>query len=281
MKARIDEIAKRYRDIVAKGRADGKNVAADNLQHFLNGKGGRPHPRRDAAPRVRRRYRRGGQEPGRVRNLAQRGSQQDVTRRQEDLPRSLGPHAHRRQDHGTVLRERTSTLTSTGAFDLSMIENEVTISGRVQHKWHDPDDWHEGLSAYIPGYGNISDEAHPEVPGRQGLHDGVGVDAIAERPHQGGQDLEHEAVHVVGPVALGRFVAVHAIADELVRVDDADPDFARRLRQVLDCYEVPWEDEHGATIVPVDLLADLDKCWNYTTKANDQRWLLTHKPHSG
>jgi hypothetical protein len=52
----------------------------------------------------------------------------------------------------------TSTITSRGTFELTMIEDTVSVFGTVHHRWHDPYDWHAGLSAYIPGFGNISDE---------------------------------------------------------------------------------------------------------------------------
>lgn len=52
----------------------------------------------------------------------------------------------------------TSTITSTGDFTRSRSGDVVTIEGTVKHHWWDPYDWHEGLGAYIPGFGNISDD---------------------------------------------------------------------------------------------------------------------------
>jgi hypothetical protein len=52
----------------------------------------------------------------------------------------------------------TSTIRSTGSFRLEMIEDIVRIHGTVDHHWHDPYDWHAGLSAWVPGFGSISDE---------------------------------------------------------------------------------------------------------------------------
>ncbi len=52
----------------------------------------------------------------------------------------------------------TSTIKSTGTFNLSCIENVVSIGGNVEHHWYDPYDWHAGLSAFIPGFGDVSDE---------------------------------------------------------------------------------------------------------------------------
>ena len=52
----------------------------------------------------------------------------------------------------------TSTIKSTGTFNLSCIENVVSIGGKVDHHWYDPYDWHAGLSAFIPGFGDVSDE---------------------------------------------------------------------------------------------------------------------------
>lgn len=50
-----------------------------------------------------------------------------------------------------------STLTSAGVFTLSMTCGELAISGSVSHDWFDPYDWHADLSAYIPGFGSVSD----------------------------------------------------------------------------------------------------------------------------
>jgi hypothetical protein len=52
----------------------------------------------------------------------------------------------------------TSTIRSTGRFDLEGLENTVNIGGSVNHHWYDPYDWHAGLGAYVPGFGNVSDE---------------------------------------------------------------------------------------------------------------------------
>ena len=77
-------------------------------------------------------------------------------------------------------------------------------------------------------------------------------------------------------MTFGRFVPVRSVGDRLVAFDDAGPDFADALRQVLDFYDVPWREQGGDVLVTTQLLADLDTCWNYTTKATDAAWLETH-----
>ena len=52
----------------------------------------------------------------------------------------------------------TFTLTSRGSFILNRNNNTINITGTVRHRWHDDYDWHAGLSAYIPGFGNITDD---------------------------------------------------------------------------------------------------------------------------
>lgn len=52
----------------------------------------------------------------------------------------------------------TSTLTSTGNFNLNAADNGlITIRESIQHSWYDRYDWHDGLSVTVPIFGNISD----------------------------------------------------------------------------------------------------------------------------
>ncbi|CAD5372854.1 hypothetical protein RA210_U230049 [Rubrivivax sp. A210] len=52
----------------------------------------------------------------------------------------------------------SSTLTSTGTFTISKAaDGTVTVTGTVVHDWRDPYDWHDGLTAPIPGFGNVPD----------------------------------------------------------------------------------------------------------------------------
>ena len=75
------------------------------------------------------------------------------------------------------------------------------------------------------------------------------------------------------------FRPVHAVGDRLVPAESpADAELVPRLRQVLAFYDVPFEESAGELMVPEAVAADLDTCWNYTSKANDEEWLRTHEP---
>lgn len=52
-----------------------------------------------------------------------------------------------------------SKITANGAFELTRTdENNISVSGIVTMNWKDPYDWHEGLGFYIPGSGYINDK---------------------------------------------------------------------------------------------------------------------------
>jgi len=154
---RVDAIVKKYRDMIAAARADGKNVAADNLQHWLDGKGG--------VRKIDVKWLRGF-------GCVTDAEDTNKGRFETSLNKQANGASHGDKKTFTDHWDRmftastrdelyyasgTSTLTSKGTFELSVIENEVTIGGTVLQHWHDPYDWHAGLSAYIPGFGSISD----------------------------------------------------------------------------------------------------------------------------
>lgn len=156
--SRLSTIAANFRAMVAAARGRSANVAADNLEHFLAGTG---TTRRLPVPWLR------GFSPL---TTAERTNQERFEGSFGDLAPDVGHGTSRTfHDHwsrmltasqGTELyyASGTSTIRSSGVFDLGTIENEVSISGRVRHHWYDPYDWHAGLSAYVPGFGSISDE---------------------------------------------------------------------------------------------------------------------------
>jgi hypothetical protein len=155
--AELDAIERRYRDMVQAARDDGKNVAADNLEHFLNGSGTK---RTLSVPWLR----------GFSTLLAAERANQVRFEDQLNSEANGMSHGDRRtkndywdkQFTASVFEELyyasgTSTIRSTGTFSLERIENVVNLGGTVTHHWHDPYDWHAGLSAFIPGFGSVSD----------------------------------------------------------------------------------------------------------------------------
>ena len=144
--------------MIAEARSQGKNVAADNLEHFLNASGNK-------------------------RTLDWKWLRQfDSVLRAEEVNRdrfikTLEKEAENakigkveildwwdsKQTAGTFKElyyaSGTFTVTSYGKFELSCANaGKVEISGAVDHYWWDPYDWHAGLGAYIPGFGNITDQ---------------------------------------------------------------------------------------------------------------------------
>ena len=155
LRAQLDQIVQRYRDMIAAARGRGANVAADNLQRFLDGTGGTVN--------LPVRWLRGFSEV----TGAERTNQERFETSLNNLANEMS-HGDRRtfRDHWDKMftgsgelyyASGTSTLTSTGSFDLEMIENELSIFGTVEQHWHDPYDWHAGLSASVPGFGSASD----------------------------------------------------------------------------------------------------------------------------
>ena len=51
----------------------------------------------------------------------------------------------------------TFTVSSYGEFILERKGCSVSIVGNLDHRWHDDYDWHVGLSAYVPGFGDVAD----------------------------------------------------------------------------------------------------------------------------
>ncbi|SHM61452.1 hypothetical protein [Flavobacterium chilense] len=50
-----------------------------------------------------------------------------------------------------------STLSSKCSFKITKKNNNYILSGEIIHSWNDRYDWHKGASAYIYGFGNIGD----------------------------------------------------------------------------------------------------------------------------
>jgi hypothetical protein len=154
----LADIERDYRAMIKSARDKGYNVAADNLQHWLDASG------TDRVLDVT--WLRG--------NSAVTGGEHVNQGRFE---RQLKEHAGRLvdgasetfSDHwdraltASVVTELyyasgTSELSSTGSFTLVRSGRTVTITGTVRQHWHDPYNWNAGQGAYIPGFGAVSDD---------------------------------------------------------------------------------------------------------------------------
>ena len=156
-KDKLDAIEKQYKDIIKKGRDKGANVAADNLEHFLDGSG---------TKRVLSvTWLRGFSSLTDAERVNQKRFETSLNKEANAIKhgekKTFNDHWDRQFTAGRseelYYASGTSTITSTGSFDLSCIENVVSIGGTVSDHWFDPYDWHAGLSAYVPGMGSVSD----------------------------------------------------------------------------------------------------------------------------
>ena len=153
----LDEIEQQYRDMIAASRKRGKNVAADNLEHFLASSG--------QARTLDWQWLRSFES---VRNAEERNREYFVKRLSTEAVALKHGEKRRIYDyfdatetaskfHELYYASGTFTVTSYGVFDLEKCDNTVAITGQVDHFWWDPYDWHAELSAYVPGFGSVSD----------------------------------------------------------------------------------------------------------------------------
>ncbi len=157
LKEKLDRITKTYKEMIKSSRKKGYDVAADNLQRFLDGTGG---IKKESSSWLR---------SFTAITSAQKVNEGRFEKALSDLALKVGKGKTKtfsdywdRQLTASVFTELyyasgTSSITSTGTFKLTRVGDKITITGTVTHKWHDPYDWHAGLAAYIPGYGSISD----------------------------------------------------------------------------------------------------------------------------
>ena len=154
----LDEIERRYRDMIAAARKAVKNVAADNLEHFLGASG---------TTRIL--------DWNWLRSFSSvvTAEKKNIKRFEEALKKKAETLLNGdniwfydywdRIETASSFSELyyasgTFTLTSYGQFFLSRNGNCISITGNIDHYWWDPYDWHAGLAAYVPGFGSVSDE---------------------------------------------------------------------------------------------------------------------------
>lgn len=154
----LDEILDLVRRMIAEARKKGANVAADNLEHWLNGSGAdrildwnwlRSYSVvQDAEKANRDRFadslRREAEnlKPGETKVFCDYWDRKATAPMLTDLYYASG----------------TFTITSYGCFTLSRGSDcKVRITGSVDHLFWDPYDWHPGLAAWVPGFGVIED----------------------------------------------------------------------------------------------------------------------------
>jgi RHS repeat-associated protein len=154
---KVEEIRNKYNQMITDARKNGKNFAADNLQYFIDGKGGAKN-----VP------------IGTLNNF--RAFSLSVQKNQSRFEKQIEQVAYNLSDGETQVindywdavvdpgvfselyyASGKSQVTSTGRISVTRKGNEVIISGSVANVWKDPYNWNAGMSAYIPGHGDISD----------------------------------------------------------------------------------------------------------------------------
>ena len=154
---KLNEIENRYRDMIADAREDGYEIAASNLERYLNGVGGTK--KIDAKwlktfdeinEAIEKNQIRFEDKLNDIANNLKEGETKTFT----DYWDALVTGSH----FGELFyASGTSTLTSTGTFTLTKKDGVITITGTVNVQWKDDYNWDAGKSAYIPGYGTIKD----------------------------------------------------------------------------------------------------------------------------
>lgn len=167
---RLDDIELRYRKMIARARRIGWNVAADNLQRFVDGTGeGKGNSGQWIDPKWLQTF--AVVKAGEDRN---RNYFESETNSQGDCLKSIAQGLNDGQtaqyvDYWETLvtsysptkelsfASGASTLKTSGQFTLTRQGDEVAIEGTMTHDWFDPYDWHENLGFYVPGFGDVSD----------------------------------------------------------------------------------------------------------------------------
>ncbi len=154
----LDEIEQQYRDIISRGRIRGWNIAADNLQHFLDGGGNK----RTLSWSWLRKY-------DSVIRAEKKNRERFINQTLKDKIKKYKSgvvevldwwDAQEKESVSTQLYfvSGSFTLTSYGKFELSCVKDgKVRVKGSIDHYWWDIYDWHAGLFANVPTFGKISD----------------------------------------------------------------------------------------------------------------------------
>lgn len=155
--AEYQKIVTQYNDMIADARRRGKNVAADLLQHFLDGSGSTVNIDSD--------WLRQNKAVMRAELRNQERFNTTIRNKYETMiDGSTIPISDYwdAMETASVLTELyyasgTFTVSSDATITLQRNKKQINASGVATIRWHDDYDWHGGLSAYIPGHGTISD----------------------------------------------------------------------------------------------------------------------------
>jgi hypothetical protein len=153
----IADLVRDFRAMAAASRSKGYPIAADNLQHFLDGHG--------ATKAVPLTWLRGFGVVTDAENKNQGRFEKQLDQQARALAAgatsTFADHWDAKISAGATTElfyaSGASELSSAGTFSFTRIGSVVTITGIVEQRWHDPYDWNAKMGAYIPGFGIVSD----------------------------------------------------------------------------------------------------------------------------
>jgi len=155
---KADEIRDRYRNMIASARKWGADLAADNLQHFIDGSGTpvtyslktlkKYHAFRVSLSRELNYY---GDDIRKMSLTIQDGHTITFKRTYAAVVDPWGLS-------GLYFASGLSQISTEGTITMTRKGNQIIVSGDIKQSWHDKYNWNKGMSAWIPGFGDVSDE---------------------------------------------------------------------------------------------------------------------------
>lgn len=158
--ARVQEIRQAYQAMIAQARGLGQNVAADNLQHFIDGSGS---DRNLSVTWLRSFDSITSAESRILYNTEESNLQRWVTGLADGSRTTESDYWDADITNYNPLQELSyasgaSDMRGDVTMQLARNGNVVSITGQVAIAWSDRYDWNAGQSFDIPGFGNVSDD---------------------------------------------------------------------------------------------------------------------------
>jgi hypothetical protein len=159
VKKRLDMVEKEYRKMVLQGRLKGYKVAADNMEHFLDG-GGATRPIEAkwlrgfssvmaSEQENQQRFQSASHEKS-FDNVAPTLADGQTVTLTDYWDSLIDPSEFDKSQWKLYYASGHSTLTSRGEFTLTRQGNTITVTGTVVHSWFDNYDWHSDLVVELP-----------------------------------------------------------------------------------------------------------------------------------
>jgi hypothetical protein len=149
-----------YIKMIAKSRERNYNMAADNLQWWLDGTGFTKNIDFNWLRKQREVIAAEDLNIERFENRLELENFDKKLNKEGDFSKYTNELQH--SFSGGIFGELyymcgTSTITSKCDFTITKVKDSFVLSGTIIHNWWDRYDWHKGASAYIKGFGNVGD----------------------------------------------------------------------------------------------------------------------------